>query len=53
MFAAFLAKDCDTAHRWLTYSALGLVALHLLRGVIGSDHACFGDWVRGPYADAQ
>jgi cytochrome b len=48
VFGAFLVEEGDTAHRWLGYTALGLVAFRLLWGVVGSRHARFGDWVRGP-----
>jgi cytochrome b len=50
VFGAFLVEEGDTAHRWLGYTALGLVAFRLLWGVVGSRHARFGDWVRGPRA---
>ena len=50
VFGAFLVEEGDTAHRWLGYTALGLVAFRLLWGVFGSRHARFGDWVRGPRA---
>lgn len=50
VFAAFLVEEGGTAHRWLGYAALGLVALRLIWGVVGSRHARFGDWVRGPRA---
>jgi cytochrome b len=48
VFGAFLVEEGDTAHRWLGYIALGLVAFRLLLGIVGSRHARFGDWVRGP-----
>src|SRR5678816_1183407 len=50
VFGAFLVEEGDIAHRWLGYTALGLVAFRLLWGVVGSRHARFGDWVRGPRA---
>jgi cytochrome b len=50
VLGAFLVEEGDTAHRWLGYAALGLVGARLLWGVIGSRHARFGDWVRGPHA---
>jgi cytochrome b len=49
-FAAFLVEDGDTAHRWLGYTALALVAVRLAWGVVGSRPARFTDWVRGPRA---
>jgi cytochrome b len=48
VFGAFLVEEGDAAHRWLGYTALGLVAFRLLWGVLGSRHARFCDWVRGP-----
>ena len=39
VFGAFLVEEGDTAHRWLGYTALGLVAFRLLWGVVGSRHA--------------
>jgi cytochrome b len=50
VLGAFLVEEGDTAHRWLGYTALGLVAFRLLWGVVGSRHARFADWVRGPRA---
>jgi cytochrome b len=50
VFGAFLVEEGDIAHRWLGYTALGLVAFRLLWGVVGSRHARFRDWVRGPRA---
>jgi cytochrome b len=52
IFGAFLVEEGDTAHRWLGYTALGLVAFRLLWGVIGSRHARFNDWVPCPRAVA-
>lgn len=52
VFGAFLVEEGDTAHRWLGYVALGLVAFRLAWGVVGSRHARFADWVRGPRAVA-
>lgn len=50
IFGAFLVEDGDTAHRVLGYLALGLVATRIAWGFIGSPHARFRDWVRGPRA---
>lgn len=50
IFGAFLVEDGDRAHRVLGYIALGLVATRIAWGFIGSPHARFGDWVRGPRA---
>jgi cytochrome b len=52
VFGAFLVEEGGIAHRWLGYIALGLVVFRLLWGVVGSRHARFGDWVRGPRAVA-
>lgn len=50
VFGAFIVEDGDTAHRVLGYVALGLVAFRVLWGFIGTRHARFRDWVRGPRA---
>lgn len=50
IFAAFLVEEGDTAHRWLGYTALGLIAFRVLWGLVGTRHARFRDWVRGPRA---
>ena len=50
VFGAFLVEEGEAAHRWLGYTALGLVAFRLAWGAIGSRHARFSDWVRGPRA---
>lgn len=50
VFGAFLVEDGDTPHRVLGYIALGLVAFRLLWGFVGTRHARFRDWVRGPHA---
>lgn len=47
-FAAFLVEEGDTAHRWLGYTALALVAVRLVWGVVGSGHARFSSWVPRP-----
>ena len=52
ILGAFLVEEGDTAHRLLGYTALGLVAFRLLWGVVGSRHARFSDFVRGPRAVA-
>lgn len=48
VLAAFVVEEGGNLHRWLGYVALGLVAFRLCWGVVGSAHARFGDWVRGP-----
>lgn len=50
IFGAFLVEEGDAAHRYLGYAALGLVAFRLLWGLVGSRHARFADFVRGPRA---
>lgn len=52
VFGAFLVEDGDVAHRVLGYVALGLVSFRVLWGFIGTRHARFRDWVRGPRAVA-
>lgn len=52
IFGAFLVEEGDLAHRLLGYTALGLIALRVLWGLVGSGHARFGDWVCGPRAVA-
>ncbi|MHB8913284.1 MAG: cytochrome b/b6 domain-containing protein, partial [Lysobacter sp.] len=43
--AAFLVEEGDTAHEWLGYATLGLVAIRMVWGFVGSRHARFVDWV--------
>lgn len=50
VFGAFLVEDGDAPHRVLGYVALGLVALRIAWGFVGSEHARFRDWVHGPRA---
>lgn len=50
IFGAYLVEDGDTAHRVLGYLALGLVVTRVAWGFVGSPHARFRDWVRGPRA---
>ena len=50
IFGAFLVEEGDTAHQWLGYTALGLIAFRVLWGLVGTRHARFSDWVRGPRA---
>ena len=50
IFSAFLVEEGDTAHRVLGYIALGLVASRVAWGFVGTRHARFRDWVRGPRA---
>lgn len=50
--ATFLVEEGDTVHQWLGYTLLGLVAVRIAWGVVGTRHARFVDWVRGPRAVA-
>jgi cytochrome b len=50
IFSAFLVEEGDTAHQVLGYIALGLVASRVAWGFVGTRHARFRDWVRGPRA---
>lgn len=46
---AFVSEDeLLGAHVWAGYAALGLVGFRLLWGIVGTRHARFGDFVRGP-----
>ncbi len=48
-FAAYLSEDeLLDLHVWAGYLVFGLVAARLAWGLIGSRHARFGDFVRGP-----
>lgn len=51
--AAFLVEEGDTAHQWLGYTMLALVAIRVVWGFVGGRHARFADWVRGPRAVAR
>lgn len=46
--AAWLTPEAKLIHHWIGYAVLGLVAARLIWGVIGSRHARFSDFVRGP-----
>lgn len=50
IFGAYLVEEGDAVHRVLGYIALALVATRIAWGFIGSPHARFRDWVRGPRA---
>lgn len=45
---AWLTEDAKSVHQNLGYLVLALVAARLVWGVIGSPHARFADFVRGP-----
>lgn len=44
------AEEWETVHSWSGYLLAAVVALRLLWGLIGSRHARFSDFVRGPKA---
>ena len=52
ILGAFLVEEGDTAHQWLGYTALALVAVRVAWAFVGTRHARFSDWVRGPRAVA-
>lgn len=52
--AAFIsAEEWDQLHEWLGYAAVGLVALRIAWGFVGTRYARFSDFVRGPIAVAS
>lgn len=44
VIANFINEEGQWAHRWVGYSASGLVVLRVLWGFVGSHHARFSDW---------
>lgn len=48
--AAWLTEDAQSVHQPVGYAVLALIASRLVWGVIGSPHARFSDFVRGPRA---
>ena len=48
--ANFITEGGDPLHNWLGYAALFLIGVRFVWGWIGSRHARFSDWVRGPRA---
>lgn len=49
-FTAYLVEpdDLEALHVWAGYLVFSLVMLRVAWGLIGSEHARFGDFVRGP-----
>ncbi|MDX1604789.1 MAG: cytochrome b/b6 domain-containing protein [Candidatus Competibacterales bacterium] len=48
-FAAYFTEDeLQDLHVWAGYLVFGLIVFRLLWGLIGTRHARFGDFVRGP-----
>lgn len=46
--AFWSAEELDRLHEWAGYTALALVAARLAWGLVGSRHARFADFIRGP-----
>ncbi|MBS0571540.1 MAG: cytochrome b/b6 domain-containing protein [Proteobacteria bacterium] len=46
--AYLLGEDGGTVHQWLGYTVLGLVALRIVWGVIGTPHARFANFIPSP-----
>jgi cytochrome b len=48
--ANFFTEGGETLHLWFGYTILALLAIRFVWGWIGTRHARFSDWVRGPRA---
>lgn len=46
--AYFTGEDAPPLHEWMGYIVLGLVILRIVWGFVGSEHARFSGFVRGP-----
>lgn len=57
VFASWLSSEIGgnamTYHMWVGYSILALVLFRVAWGFLGSQHARFGDFVRGPFVVAR
>ena len=52
MVAAFTAayvtgEDAPPLHEWMGYLVLALVLFRMVWGLVGEEHACFADFLRG------
>ena len=45
---AWVTEDFGAVHEWLGYAALGIVALRILWGIVGTRYARFSGFVRSP-----
>ena len=52
-FAFVTADEWDSAHETAGYAIAALVAIRIIWGLLGSRHARFSDFVRGPSAVAR
>ena len=48
ILGAFLVEEGDTAHRWLGYTALGLIGFRLLWGLVGGYWSRFSSFIYSP-----